>query len=183
MSVIFVDIEGKSVQELCAIEMDSKTYKIIDVYHGFAMCYDNNDWFSRRYVHGLNVDFLREHGFSNSQNLIADFKSWLSDKSYLIMFANDSIYECEVLKPLHFEDLRLPPWIERVKMSYHQIAVRYKELNIPILNSSCFHDAHTSFRKSYSHALRNETMIVKAQHGHHCALYDCYELYLKYIMQ
>ena len=180
---MFLDIEGTPAQEICAIEVDSETLGIIDVYHKFAAV-DNLsvDSHSRRYIHGLNPSFLNENGFCNESLLIRDFKQWLNHLPYSVIYANDSSHENTLLKNVHVTDFRLLPWIERDNRPSHKIAFQFKLLNVSILqeNNSCFLSAHNLYETR--HHFRNETDIVKSRHGHHCALYDAYELYLFYVM-
>ena len=49
------------IQELAAIEMDVQSKRITDV---LANC-EEDDSFSRFYVHGLNTSYLKRHGFVN----------------------------------------------------------------------------------------------------------------------
>ncbi len=184
-SIIFVDTEGSPFQELSAIEMDNETRGILDTYHNFARVSDPSvDCYSRQRIHGLQPSFLTEYGFPSESLLIDDFKRWLGTKSICKIYANEAARESAALKPYDVHNLKLPNWIERVKESYHQVAHRFKDLNIPIhSNTSCFEKAHTFFIPFKSYQCRNETQIVKAEHGHHCSLYDAYELYLFYVMR
>ena len=148
------------------------------MYHKFANC-DAADSYSRRFVHGLNPSFLSKHGFANEAELIADFKDWLSWKDYRFLFSNNPTIERRALS-LNVTDICLPIWLERVHCAYHLVARRFKELNIPILCISCYKDAHSLYEKPPY--FKNETVKVKADHGHHCSLFDAYELYLFYIL-
>ena len=181
-SIIFVDTEGCPIQEMSAIEMDKETEKIVDVYHEFANIPNPEvDWYSSKYIHGLQPAFLAEYGFQNQIQLTEDFKLWLMTKSVHKLYANDPTHERGLLKPYVVEDLRLPIWKERVLEDYHEIAQNLKERNIPFFSTTnCFLEAHSNFRpltyfKNYTHKL-------KSAHGFHCCLYDVYELYLYYRM-
>ena len=79
LSIIFIDMEGTSVQELSAIQMNAETQQIIDVYHAHA-CSSHLDSWARKHIHGLNPVFLSKNGFPNEDSLIANFKQWLSGK-------------------------------------------------------------------------------------------------------
>ena len=153
----------------------------MDVYHKFANSGPNFD-FAHNYVHGLNDGFLKENGFPSQMHLIADFKQWLATKPYRVIYANDPTAEKNVFSPLYIENIGLPGWKTRVNQAYHIVANQFKKLNVPILNTSCHSDAHTDFM--YFHPnIRSEAQIAKALHGHHCSLYDVYELYLFYVMR
>ena len=179
LSLIFIDFEGRPLQEVGAIEVDDQSKEIVDVYHKFADCKAKVDHYCRLFVHGLNPWFLSVNGFCNEKLLIADFKQWLSTKTYRLVYSNDASFEGKVLYPLHIEELTLPPWLQRVNEDYHQEAFRRKQYRIPVHNVTCDENAHTYYRRPYY--WKNETAFVKANHGHHCALYDCYELYLYYL--
>ena len=176
-----MDTEGLPLKECSAIEVDGNTYKILDVYHKFANTEEMNPY-AHKYVHGLNNDFLSSNGFETEVLLIADFKAWLDSKSYRLLLANDPATESILFKPLYIEDVRLPSWKDRIHRPYHAVANRFKELNIPILNTSCSSAAHSDFR-IYPCAPRTESQVARFTHGHHCSLYDCYELFLYYILE
>ena len=78
-SIIFIDSEGDTIQELAAIEIDSKSKEIKDSYLAFARN-ETDDSFSRLHVHGLSPFYLAEHGFSCEAELIKDFQSWIETK-------------------------------------------------------------------------------------------------------
>ena len=161
--------------------MNVKTKEIIDVYHQFADSKTEEDSHCRRFIHGLNRSFLFKHGFDNETELLADFKLWLKYKTPKFIFANNPRKEMNALS-LNIRDIHLPNWLERVNGAYHKVAVRFKELNIPLLCYSCYREAHSSYENVSVSSCKNESLKVKAQHGHRCSLYDTYELYLFYIM-
>ena len=53
-----MDTEGSPIQELAAIEVNRRTYAIMDVFHGFALT-DEPDAFARDHIHGLNKDYIK----------------------------------------------------------------------------------------------------------------------------
>jgi len=172
-------MEGSSIQELSAIQMNALTRQIVDVYHGHAQSPCSCDRWARSHIHGLNTSFLQRHGFANQGMLIYDFKRWLRGKDVLAMYANDPAKEASVLN-LPIKDMGILPWAERIHQPYHQMARTYKNDFIPILNMRCSSEAHSSFVK-YPLKRLSETEIAKRDYGFHCALYDAYELYLCYI--
>ena len=176
-----MDCEGEPVQELSAIAMNNESYQIVSVYHKHADCDSECDEWSRRNIHGLNLKYLRENGFSNESELLANFRQWLSRFQILCMYANNPAKERKLFPKLIIHDLLLPPWEERMKMPSHIIANRFKQLNVPILNVSCNGYVHNQYvRPLY---LCWETMKPKTIHGVHCSLYDCLELYFYFLMQ
>ena len=172
-------MEGTPIQELAAIEINRSTHAFVDVFHGFAYT-EESDSFARRHVHGLNVDYLKEHGFPDEKSLLDVFKLWIAQKPYVAIYANDSRKESEALNMRIF-DFKLAPWNDRKTYASHQLAIRYKELCIPILTHHCTPRAHSCFvRPPPSSNL--SSLAVKSRHGHHCALYDVLELYFEGIM-
>ena len=171
-------MEGDSLQELSAIQMNALTRQIVDVYHAHAKPCSSDSW-SRSHIHGLNPQFLHRYGFHCEETLILDFKKWLRGKDVLAMYANDPYKESDILK-LSIKDMNMPRWAERVYKPYHEIAVTYKNDFIPILDKRCCAEAHSSFVK-YPMRKRSETEIAKRDFGFHCSLYDTYEMYLCYI--
>lgn len=171
-------MEGDSIQELSAIQMNALTREIVDVYHAHARTIDG-DFYARRHIHGLNVLYLNAHGFHSESQLIQDFKKWLRGKDILVMYANDPTKEKTVLN-LTIKDMELPPWKQRVSMHAHQTAVAFKKNSVPILNKSCPKDAHSAF-VGYPVYRNTATELAKRSHGFHCSLYDVFELYLYYV--
>ena len=178
LSIIFLDMEGSSVQELSAIHMNALTRQIVDVYHAHAKSYNHDSW-ARLHIHGLNTTFLQQRGFPNEEALINDFKDWMRGKDVLAMYANDPAKESSALN-MPIRDMGIPPWAERVYQPYHQIALTHKQEFIPILDKRCCAEAHAAFSK-YPMKRLSETEIAKRDYGYHCSLYDAYELYLCYI--
>ena len=184
-NVVFIDCEGSPVQELSAIIMQWETKNIVSVYHHFAYdVYAPNDNWARKYLHGLNLEYLYNHGFGSTEQLIEHFKLWLSEFNYVHIFGNDPRKERSELN-LDIVDIELPGWIDRSKEPYHTIANRFKELSVPISNSNlcCGNVAHSSYSTQPLWKPKNLTAVAKQEHGFHCSLYDCYEMYLFYLLR
>ena len=175
-----MDAEGTPLQELAAIEVNRKTNAIIDVFHAFAET-DSDDSFARRHIHGLNKRYLKKSGFPSEACLISVFKLWLAQKGDLQIFCNDAQKEQKSLG-LKIGELKLLPWAERRHCASHVMALRYKELSIPILKESCTPAAHSDFVSAITSSSNHDTNIAKARHGYHCALYDVLELYFESLM-
>ena len=171
-------MEGESIQELSAIEMNALTREIVDVYHAYAKAEDL-DFYSRRHIHGLNFSYLNEFGFPNEKALIDNFKKWLRGKDVLAMYANDPAKEKTVLN-LSIKDMELPKWKERISMFTHQTALAFKKNSVPVLNKSCPKHAHSSF-VNFPIKRETPTQLAKHNYGYHCSLYDSLELYLVYV--
>ena len=178
LAMIFIDMEGSPVQELSAIQMNAWTKQIVDVYHAHAFSHQTDLW-ARLHIHGLNLHFLKSHGFRDEETLIQDFKRWLVGKNVVNLYANNPVKESEVLN-MPITDIGLPPWADRIYQPYHQMALTYKREYVPILDKRCCFEAHAAFTH-YNMKRLNETEIAKRGHGFHCSLYDAYELYLSYI--
>ena len=172
-------MEGTSIQEMSAIQMNALTRQIVDVYHAYAMSTDD-DSYARKHIHGLNPYFLFHKGFPTEDSLIKNFRSWLRGKDILALFANDPAKEKSVLN-LNINDMSLPPWTERIRQPSHEVSLAFKNNFIPVLDKRCCKAAHNDF-VAYPLFKNNDTEIAKSQHGFHCSLYDAYELYLTYIM-
>ena len=178
-SFIFIDAEGSPVQELAAIEVNCDSHAIMDVFHGYARTQEK-DIFARNHIHGLNQDYVKLFGYDCERSLITACKAWLRLKSYIALFANGARREAEMLD-LAVCELNLAPWAERQHCASHKIAIRYKELSIPICKRRCDTYAHSSF-VSPPPSSNVFTRLAKARHGHHCALYDCVELYYQHLL-
>ena len=171
-------MEGESIEEVSAIQMNALTRQIVDVYHAHALSQNPDTW-ATRHIHGLNKNFIQRNGFPNEDTLIRDFKRWLRSKDVLSIYANAPFKESSTLK-LVIKDMNMPPWAERVYQSYHQTALIFKNAFVPILDKRCCAEAHNAFVK-YPLMRLNESEIAKRDFGFHCSLYDAYELYLCYI--
>ena len=183
-TIIFVDTEGTPIQELSALEMRLHDRQIVDVFHGHADMKEEQDkdkW-ARKHVHGLSVSFLKENGYSSELELIIEFKCWLRGKNYLNVFSNAPKKEEDALS-LNICDIALPPWIERHNQPYHIIAKCFKDMNLALLNKSCSREAHSAYegvdRNQHGNPL---IQTAKERHGYHCSLYDCWEMYLCFIL-
>ena len=178
-SIIFIDMEGTPVQELCAIEVDTSSNAIIDVFHEFAN-YSLSDQFAREHVHGLNNIFLWWFSVGRESFLLKLFLSWLKPKKYKALYANNPAKEAAVLG-LPIQNFPLPNWVERQHKSYHCTALNMKNNCEPVFGTMyCPQFAHCSY--VCPPAQNNpQIRLAKAKHGYHCALYDTYELYLAYV--
>jgi len=181
--MIFLDAEGEPTQELSAIVMSVANRHITDIYHAHAQSKCSDDW-ARCHVHGLNRHYLEEHGFPNEETLVKDFRKWLRGRNILCMYANNPTKEISLLNYPAIYDIQFPKWQHRISLVSHQTALHFKRLSIPItcLNSykSCSKEAHSEF-KFVPTPRHSPTELAKKDFGYHCALYDCYALYLYYL--
>ena len=180
MSIIFIDAEGESIQELSAIQISAMTRQILDVYHAHAAPDNSDDW-SRHHIHGLNINFLKLTGFPSEDELIKNFRQWLAGKNILTMYGNDPRKERTALN-LTIHHMDRPVWTDRVQTSCYQTALAFKKNFVPILNKRCCHTAH-SYYWCYPIQRNSQTEFAKSAHGFHCSLYDCFELYLDYVTE
>ena len=177
-----MDCEGDPVQELSALAMDSVTHQIVSVYHKHAFCNPEEDAWCRINIHGLNPDFLKDYGFHNDDELIIDFKKWLQCFNVTCIYANNPSKERQLLPNHRLRDICIPIWEIRMKQPYHETALRFKQLNVPIGNVRCSNYVHSRFITRY-YIVPSRKELGKILHGFHCALYDCYELYLFYLFE
>ena len=160
--------------------MNTNTKAIVDVFHGFAKT-DKSDLFARLHVHGLNVCYLNTHGYDDEATVLNALLLWIYSKPYTKIIANGAHREAQALN-LNIEEAHLLPWDERQHTISHRVALRFKDLMIPVHNTRCSHEAHSYYR--FASLSKNlETNRAKTEHSFHCALYDCYELYLHCIMK
>ena len=181
--IIFIDCEGNPVQEFSAICMDSKSMEIVDVFHHFITYpfVNDHDWWARRHVHGLSLEFLSANGLKDENALKTKFFEWLSSHPYTTIYGHAPHKE-KVLLNLDVSDLSLLPWRLRRDNLSHRLALSLKKNARPILSVHCA-EAHSSFicwqpthRRDFS-----ETDFAKMEFGHHCSFYDCAELYLDFV--
>ena len=159
--------------------MDFDTREIIDVFHKHAKCDEGDSW-ARKNIHGLNLSFLNKHGSASSAELVDELKSWLANKNILFFYGNDPYKESMFLQRA-INDIGLPPWIERIDEAYHKIANTFKKHSIPIFNVRCKPEAHSSYNRSVFRLTPSNA--AKQEHGFHCSLCDCHEMYLFYLME
>lgn len=167
---------------MSAIAMDNESREILSVYHQHADCDPEVDSFCRKYIHGLNPEYLHRYGFRNECALVADFQRWLTKFKVVLMLANNPAKERKLLGNVYVEDILLPDWVHRQKALYHTVSRRFKELNLPIRNVRCdayIHNCYVDMPR-YTRGLK-ESEVMKLLHGRHCSLYDTYEMYLFYV--
>ena len=91
----------------------------------------------------------------------------------------------------HVADINLYPWIKRAGQFYHIVARNYKfeSAYLPGTNASCnmtiYHPLfnETLVRNKVGQKPKSLTQPLKTHFGAHCALYDAFEMYLKYVKQ
>ena len=170
MSTIYIDIEGFPVRELAALYIN-ESHQIVDVFHDFANAAPGDSDVS---VHGLPPTI--PNACANQDELLCKFKVWLSEHPYSCMYANDPHLEQHLLH-LDVKDLRLPLWKDRMTSFSHCVAVLAKRIHYDIMGHSC--SCHTMFQMlSPKRFPINLGIMARSLFGHHCALYDCLELYL-----
>lgn len=160
--------------------MNAATHVMMDVFHGYAQT-DEDDSFARKYVHGLNKNYLSLFGYASETELLNAFKSWLNSKSYIALFANGAERESKLLNMAVCE-FSLAPWVERQNCPSHKIAIRYKQLWLPVCQRVCSLYAHSSYVSPPPNSSNALSTLAKDRHGYHCALYDCVELYFQHIL-
>ena len=181
--IIFIDSEGSPIQELSAIAMDVVTGHIVDVYHHFAYCPTERDWWARRHVHGLNPLYLQHIGFESEPALVQDFRCWLRRFNVLKVIGNDARTEAEKLN-LRIYDIGLPEWSVRVLHMYHKIPNVLKTQNISFnCNARCHSDYHSYYLQPTVDFKLPPNQLARVEHGYHCSLADVFELYYYYCEQ
>ena len=108
---------------------------------------------------------------------------WLDTFDVLCMYANNPGRERKIFRHCKYlHDILLPNWEKRMRQPYHEVAIRFKQLNVPIKNVRCTNFVHSRFITRY-YITPSMKELGKILHGFHCALYDCYELYLFYLFE
>ena len=158
--------------------MDYETREIVDVFHGHAYTTEP-DFYARNHIHGLSPTFLKETGYESPSKLIEVFSNWLRGKDYIFLYGNNPGREVKELQ-LYISDIGLDQWSMRSYKAYHEVAYYFKKHNIPICSTRCSEKAHSMYHSANVRPF-NLSDTAKERHGHHCSLYDCYELYLFYI--
>ena len=173
---VVVDCEGEPIQEWSALLINDEG-KICNTFHQyvrFPSSYDS-DFYARKHVHGLNLDFLEQHGAANLNELKCNFLKWLSPYMLYDIYANAPAKESQFLS-LPMKDAKLLQWSQRISTTSHQTALNMKHCKVPVYDIICL--AHNPVTYKPSRVILNETDKAKLTFGHHCSLYDCVEVYL-----
>ena len=140
--LIYIDSEGEPIQEFSAIYVDELSGDVVDVFHHHVIYpfeYDK-DIFSRRHIHGLNRDFLSQHGQRDEDAVIRLFHEWLKLHPFDCIYAHAPAKEVKLLS-LPVKDVCLKPWSERQFYKSHQLALAMKLSHFPVCNVVCIaHD-------------------------------------------
>ena len=177
---MFIDCEGEPVQELTAIEVRRSDFAIVDVFHAHANVPNRtDDLWSRKHVHGLDLDFLNDHGFPSENELCAAFHVWFSKRNSDTNFANNPGKEIKFLN-IPIANVELPPWVERANCPAHRTALTFKKLQTPIGNAACFSNIHARYNLPRKYDNDDARWLAKKEWGYHCSLYDAYEAYLHF---
>ena len=155
-------------------------FAIIDVFHAHANVPSMKaDFWSRRNIHGLSLDFLNDHGFPSEQELRAAFHVWFSKRNSVVNFANAPAKESKFLN-IKLTDVELPIWVERAKCPAHQIALAFKQHETPIGNAACFSSIHSCYSPPECKKSLDDRTRAILNWGFHCSLYDAFEAYLHF---
>lgn len=183
--VLIVDSEGCPCQELAAICVDLVSGSIKDVYLKWAKPPSkDDDWYSRKHIHGLSLNFLENYGLENEEALVADFNSWRQKFIIDEMFAHAPDKE-NILLNCRITDVAIPPWAKRRTEWYHRHALCMKIFNLSIKGTCCsrmrIHSAYEGWKPSRNRGRTrddNPGDMARQEYGHHCALYDCVSILL-----
>lgn len=175
--LLFVDCEGDPVQELSGILVAAKNFAIVDVFHAHANDKRDDDTWSRKNVHGLCLNFLQSCAFPSECELACAFHVWYSKRKIDYVFANAPKREADYLN-LNIFNLPLPTWKDRPNDAAHQLALSCKINETPIGHQACTKDIHNAFHPSKPQPNASVGVCARFDFGHHCSLYDAYEIYL-----
>ena len=153
----------------------------MDVFHAHANINEENDSFSRKAIHGLNLDFLHRCGFPSEDELASAFRVWMSRRQIDFVFANGPRKEADYLNMeiCHFP---LPIWRDRPFDAAHQLALSCKRHETPVGMTACTREIHNAYHPSPPQSNASPGVIARYDFGYHCSLYDSYELYLAMLL-
>lgn len=187
MMLIIIDCEGSDlVQEFSALYVNEETHVIEDVFHHYIQYPiingDDKDAFVRRHVHGLDCEFLLQHGLRDEEELLTLFHTWLKHHPYDAIYAHAPAKEMDFLS-LSVKDVMLKPWKDRIFTDSHKIALHMKLNCVSVNGILCrAHSAFQGWKPKKSKCL-SETDCAKIAFRHHCSLYDCMECFLSIILR
>ena len=169
------------MQEFSAVYVNENGH-VVDVFHQHVRYPFSKDYdvFARRYIHGLNRDFLAIHGLQSESELLSLFREWLKSHPYDHVLAHAPSKEMYLLG-IHVQDVALKPWKERTYCKSHRTSIFMKRYAIPICGVTCF--AHDIFVKWKPRRTEKPTVTdtAKMAFSYHCSLYDCVECVLFYM--
>ena len=177
--LIIVDCEGDPIQEFSALYVNKCSETIVDVFHRHVKYpfIRDADWFARRYVHGLDREYLNRYGLHNEAEVVLSFSQWLTYHPYDAMYANAPNKERRLLSKRDIIDVGLPPWKKRVDCISHQRALLMKLNHEPVCGVVCrAHCESVCWKPKHVNKV-NDTDAAKSAFSHHCSLYDCIECY------
>ena len=172
---IAIDIEGAPVVEIGAIAFTKG--EIVGAFHLFPKQSSSDlsiDWYARMYIHGVPEDL-------NIVSIpwLAAFKRWREKFSSFILIANAPVQE-EKFFGEAVMDVRLKNWVDRAAEISHLISRFFKSRELNICGVCCCLLNHGLYKgHKVKHNKPSEADLVKIAHGHHCALYDAFEVCLR----
>lgn len=188
--LIFIDSEGEPVQEFSAIYVSADGTNVLDVFHRYVQYpYPNYDYdsFSRRYIHGLDCDFLFQHGLPTEGDLVTTFLEWLEHHPYTAIYAHapakeKKLFAAATSASLLIRDISLRPWKDRRFESSHRKALAMKINCVPVCGVTC--SAHNSVCwRAKNVKTPSAADCAKMDFLHHCSLYDCIECLFFYLQE
>ena len=179
--ILILDSEGEWTCELAAICVDLKNHNIKDVYLQWAKppaesSSSDMDWFARKYVHGLNRNFLQRYGFDSEEALVNDFNTWRSKYKISKLYGHAPAKE-EILLRTPITDIQLPTWAQRHTSLHHRVALCMKTLDLPVKDIACSRfTVHNEYRGWHKNSTEGD--LARQEFGAHCSLYDCISMLL-----
>jgi len=177
MTTAYIDIEGhiENILEFGIVYAKNKSIFHSNVYYGQIV--DQHEFYcGRAHVHGLNKNFLSEHGYWQDQLLekihndldlfeVTEIVGNGKDIEQLVRFLWVEEY-------ITYRDISLPVWDIRISAIPHLQAWSAKLHKKNISGERCnIHIVH-------NYELSQAKKLTKDVFGAHCALYDAYEVAL-----
>lgn len=187
MARVYIDFESfnENVIEMSAVLIFDQ--KMIDVFHNIIQQTVSNraDYILQaKHSHCMDCEVLEFFG-TPEDKVKEQFIQWLKQFNFeVITIAGHGldttrlslekwIPELTTLSNLKFEQVILPPWIERQYGKYHIDTFKMKELcqTLP-----CGKLQHGLAPKLLAKNRYNHSHVARYIYGFHCSLFDCFEL-------
>jgi hypothetical protein len=185
---LIMDVEGPADWPIEMSILAIQNRHIIDVFHQYALPQDANKIQKEApYCHCISLEVLKNYTKLQTEDLLNLGKAFANKYTPSIIISNDNTSSSDIARiterwniDLIYENVYLGDWRFRPQFHSHLVANKCKHDSINICNISCdFKKIHCiPFKLPKKKDNINTTQLAKLDHGAHCSLYDCLELYL-----
>ena len=184
----FMDIEGTANNPCEIAILYGNCDKIKYVLHHYVKYSGSNQ--QAAHCHGMHQN--TGISLTESNRLMANFlDQHIEELTPIYSNGIDIVNFLPAKYEKNVKDINLYPWIKRAGQFYHVVARNYK------FDSACLPGTNARCDIARYHSLFRENLVdlkvlqkplsitqpLKRHFGAHCALYDAFEMYLKYIKQ